>query len=169
MWSGGSNTGRVWAHQRDLCEGGAFFPYSSPQDFSSLPTKRSVLYETLNMPHEADNLLYSHISKFLINLSIHLWSSQPCTHLYIYPYLPIPPSTHPSILIHPSIHPIHSYPSLCPHIHLLTHLSVLIPITSEFWRNSEFCPHTPYNTLCLALSAWDPFPNSPSLSFPSQK
>lgn len=117
MWSGGSNTGRVWAHQRDLCEGGAFFPYSSPQDFSSLPTKRSVLYETLNMPHEADNLLYSHISKFLINLSIHLWSSQPCTHLYIYSYLPIPPSTHPSILIHPSIA---THPS--------AHTSIYLPI-----------------------------------------
>lgn len=154
MWSGGSNTGRVWAHQRDLCEGGAFFPYSSPQDFSSLPTKRSVLYETLNMPHEADNLLYSHISKFLINLSIHLWSSQPCTHLYIYPYLPIPPSTHPSILIHPSIHPIHSYPSLCPHIHLLTHLSVLFPsIVYYIYSSSHQSAHPftwPYIYSCLS-------------------
>lgn len=96
-----------------------FFPYLSPQDFSSLPTKRSVLYETLSMPPWSRNLLYNHVSKFPINLSIYLWSSQPCTHLYIYSYLPILPSTHSSILIHPSIHTPIPPP---------THLSIYLPI-----------------------------------------
>lgn len=109
-WSGGSNIGKL--KDSELTKGislclWAFFPYLSPQDFSSLPTKRAVLYETLSMPHEADNLLYVHVSKFLINLSIYLWSSQT---MYPSIYLFIP--THPSIYTF-----IHTYLSFHPHTH----------------------------------------------------
>lgn len=88
------------------------------------------------------NLLYIRVSKFLINLSIHLWSSQPCTHLYIYSYYPsLYPHIHPYLLIFLSIHP-----SIATHhtsIHLLMHPSILLPhIICLLAYHISIHPHT---------------------------
>lgn len=122
----------VWAHQRDF----SGLPSLTCHPKFLISSHQGISYETLSMLPWG-NLLYIRVSKFLINLSIHLWSSQPCTHLYIYSYYPsLYPHIHPYLLIFLSIHlSIATHP-------LFTHPSIYLRIICLLAYHISIHPHT---------------------------